>query len=239
MRGVLLKSLVVSSLACLLGLTTLVFAQEPSYDPVAEWNGTHYHVRNGSGQYAQGKVDDPVVDSPFENPTSVAAWHDGANYITFVVDEYNDRIQFFESDISLIIEVSGTTPGTDLIYTAVPVAAGQYGGTIVNFYNGGVVPGSEVITINGTVYTRVESVAGYEFSDTVYEITYSGATPTGGHVILPTGAGLSATDVVNVEYAYSSVATSESVGDIDYSLAAATPVSGATVTIGASFRARK
>lgn len=211
MRGVLLKSLAVCSLACLFALTT-VYAQEPSYDPVAEWNGTHYHVRNGTGQYAQGKVDNPVIDSPFENPTSVAAWDDGANYITFVVDSYNDRIQFFESDISLLTE--------NLDYAAVPVA-GEFGGVDIYFTNGGAVQGSEVITIDGTVYTRVDDVAGYAAGDKVYQITYPGAAGTGSHAELPALSNLLATNVVNVEYAFSSDANNDGIGDIDYSIAAA------------------
>ena len=212
MRGVLLKSLAVCSLACLLALSN-VYAQEPSYDPVAEWNGTHYHVLNGSGEYAEGKVDNPVVDSPFENPTSVAVWDYGANeYMTLVADAYNDRIQCFETDIILANE--------DLAFNGA-VVAGTFGGVDIYFTKGGVVPGSEVISIDGTLYTRVANVATYASTDEVYQITYSGIPTTGGHAVLPVGAGLTASNSVSVEYAYSSDDANDGVGDIDYSVAAA------------------
>jgi|GEM_PF-1230372 len=209
MRGILRSTRFLAVLFCLLATVSMVVAQEPNYDPVAEWNGPHYHVINGTGQYAQGKVDDPVIDSPWENPTSVAVWTDGVNYITLVVDEYNDRIQFFETNIELVME--------DLNYDATPIQ-GQFGGVDIYFTQGGVVQGSEVITINGAIYTRVDDVTAYASDDEVYEITYPGAAGTGGHAVLPAGAALASGDVVSVEYTFSSVPATNGVGDIDYSL---------------------
>ena len=213
------KQYAVFSFLSIFLFTTVVLAQEPSYDPVAEWNGPHFHVINGTGQYELNNVDDPVIDIPFENPFAVAVWNDGSDYISYVVDSFNDRVQFFATNISALSEA--------LDYAAVP-GAGEFGGDDIYFTNGGIVPGSEVITIDGVVYTRVNSLAGYSAGDEVYTITYSGVPLTGGYAVLPAGTGLTAANVVQVEYAYSSVPATAGTGDIDYLLASAA-IGGATI----------
>lgn len=214
----LLRSIPFSIAIAMVFMFSFSLAQEPNYDAVAEWNGPHYHVANGSGQYGQGKVDDPVIDSPFENPNSIAVWNDGTNYITFVVDSYNDRIQFFETDISAVSEL--------LDYDAAP-GFGEFGGDDIYFTNGGVIPGSEVIIIDGIIYTRVADETIYAAGDEVYSIVYTGAAGVGGHASLPVGTGLTLANVVQVKYAFSSVPASAGVGDIDYSIADASPAGGA------------
>ncbi|NQS98264.1 MAG: T9SS type A sorting domain-containing protein [candidate division Zixibacteria bacterium] len=196
----------------ILVFSVCLFAQEPSYEPVAEWNGPHYHVVNGTGEYGQLKVDDPVVDSPFLNPSAVAVWYDGTNYISLVVDAFNSRIQFFETDISKMVETISVFSN--------PPGAGEYYTAEIEASEDNLVPGSEKITVGGIVYTRVDDIAGYSADDYVYSMNYST-----GEAILPANS-LEDGDNPEIEYAYSSD-PAPGVGDIDYSKASANPAGGA------------
>ncbi len=205
-------------------ITVLLLAALPllavTYVPVVEWNGTHFHVMNSSGIYNLQPVDNPVVDVPFSNSNSVMVWADAAgSYNAYVVDSFQDRVQFFATDIDY--EKDATTGGTGtLAWTSPAAAGGDFDATTIMLNNGGVVRGSELLMVGGNTYTRVNSLAGYTSSDYVYTIVYEGAAATGGVFTLP-AASLTNASVISVEYAYTSTVATNLAGDIDYVVAAA------------------
>ncbi len=214
----------IKTLVCLfisVGLWDSSIAQEVYYEPVAEWNGPYYHVMNGDGRYALGLVDQPVIDIAFEGSNAAAAWFDGTNYITAVVDEVNDRIQFFLSDVFIDEETAFTWVGP-----GVPAAAGQYNATAIWFDPGAantIVPGSEVLSVNDIIWSRVEDLTGYTSADRVYTMDYTGGAG-GGAAAFP-AASLADGDDIQIQYANSTSLT-DGVGDIDYLKAGAAAAGG-------------
>ena len=215
-----------------------VHAQGVSYDPLAEWNGPHYHIINGTGQYALNNVDDPVFDTPFENPGAIAVWHLGTDYISLVVDTYNDRILFFDTNIAHKLKQDLVSLGGDWTPNDPPSSGGEFGNAgvgppdhgIIWFHDGNIVPGSEEIIIDGTIYTRVADVSGYDENDAVYEIEYEGAVGTGGVVTLPDNDTFDGDENLVIEYAVERDPADGS-GDIDYHFATAGELSGSNLRI--------
>ena len=193
------------------GLSGYLAAQDVYYDPVAEWNGPQYHIMNGSGQYSLGMVDDPVIDIPYEGSNSAVVWFDGVNYLTAVVDEVHDRIQFFITDIFIAEENTFTWVGP-----GAPAAAGQYNASQIWFNPGPantIVPGSEALAVNDVIWNRVENLAGYTASDRVYRMDYTGGAG-GGSADFP-ALSLADGDAVRIRYA-NSTSVVDGEGDIDY-----------------------
>lgn len=206
-------------------LTTLLmvaigFGQTaPDYRSIVEWNGPYFHVRHGlntAGDYIDYQVNDPLpqYSSPFSSPTAVSLFGTASTMTIFVVDHDQNRVQVFSGNVDWVIE--------ELAYFEPPIQ-GLFGGDEIMFSQGGIVPGSERIIVNGDLLDRVNDVTGYSPNDNVYSIVYTGTPGVGGVVTLPTGRALDVDDRVQVEYAYSTSPASAGVGDIDYILSATTP----------------
>jgi hypothetical protein len=191
----------------------------PDYKSIVEWNGPYYHVRHGlnaTQDYVDYQVNDPLpqYSSPFSSPTAVSLFGTASTMTIFVVDHDQNRVQVFSGNIDWVVE--------ELSYFEPPIQ-GLFGGDEIMFTQGGIVPGSERILVNGEELTRVNDVSGYSANDNVYSIVYTGNPGVGGVATLPTGRGLDVNDRVEVEYAFSTSPASAGVGEIDYILSATTP----------------
>ena len=186
-------------------------ANATRWTPIVEWKGTHLNVINGSGAYNLQNVDDPVVDVAFDTPNAVVVWQepDNNSFVVFVVDYGRNRVQFFDSDITRLLETE-----TDITYND-PAGAGQFDSDELVLTNGGVVGGSESLSVGGISYTRVGDVSGRSATDPFYTIVYEGVAGTGGKLTLPTGA-LSSSSEFEIEYAYSSEVATDLEGDVDF-----------------------
>ena len=192
-----------------------------TYVPLVEWNGTHFHVMNSSGIYNLQPVDNPVVDTPFLNPTAVLAWDDATDYCAYVVDSFNDRVQFFTANATYDRETE-----TDwAAFGGGIAAAGNWDNNGVNVINtGNIVRGSERVVVNGVVWTRVASLAAYTASDHVYTAVYTGADANATGVFQMPANSLTASSTVIVTWAETpAVFTAANLltDDLDFSLAAA------------------
>ena len=199
-----------------LGITTAFAADY--YTAVAEWDGREYHPINGSGTYEYHAIGVPL-GGLLSGVNGVAVWYDGIglDYHTYVIDGDLDRVRFFETNISRSQETLtwNTSPGV-----------GQFSSTqaIVNNTAGDVVRGSERITVNGSVFTRVNDISGFDAGDRVYEATYEGADAANSGIFdFPTNS-LREMDTVVIEYATTDNYNNYREGDIDFAKASATPV---------------
>ncbi len=197
--------------------------QAETYVPVTEWTGTHFHVVNGSGLYNQQPVDDPVTGTAFNHPNAVVVWQepDNNHYISFVVDKDLNRVQVFNTDIQYQKDATSESPPTLTWAAGGVAAAGDFDADQLLPKQGGIVRGSEQITVNDTVFTRVADTTGYSASSHIYTIVWEGAPGAAGCRIEYPGGSLSSSDEVTLEYAYSSNVTTNLEGDIDYTDAAA------------------
>ncbi len=199
------------------------------YLPTVEWSGTYMHVMNGSGIYDQQPVDDPVVDVPFVNSNGVVVWDDAAgSYITYVIDSFHDRVQSFDTDIAY---------GQETLTFNAPPGVGQFGDDgvdtddmIPNNTAGNLVPGSEKITVDGVVWTRVDDLTGYTVNDNVYVAVYGGAAAV--NCLFSTVQGrFAGTEVIEVDYLQGNAFSAADLvtGNIDYGPAAAAAVNGLAI----------
>ncbi len=206
------KLLVVIFITLILPL--VLFAQPRNYIPVVEWTGTEFRVINAIDSYEWQLVNNPQITGSFDDCVKLVSWYDGSDFLAYVVDSSNERVQFFTTNIERTSEVTAdfTYDGTG------PLAAGEFDHNNLMLANGGVVGGSELLSIDGEVFTRVSDISTYSTGDAVYEIVYVGAAGTGGVFTFPDNT-LADGDEIDVEYAYSSIPATDLAGDIDYSVA--------------------
>src|SRR5690606_1671627 len=134
------------------------------YDAMLEWNGPKYRVINGAS--VSQNTDTPVVDIPFQNPFGIAVREHatGGRDVVYVLDSGNNRIQAFEvnatynltSQSDFTFQAGGTSAASEWDTDNINLA--EWAAVATNW----VVPFSEVVTIDGIVWTRVESLAGYD-----------------------------------------------------------------------------
>ncbi|MBU1937383.1 hypothetical protein KKG05_08280, partial [bacterium] len=191
-----------------------------TYRSIIEWNGPYFHVRHGlvpdSSAYFDFLTNNPLplYSVPFSSPTAVETYGTATSLTAFVVDHDQRRVQTFLANASWRVEA--------LSYSTTPVQ-GTFGGRYIKFTQGGILRKSERISLNGRFLKQVEDLSSYTSSDSVYTIVYDGVPNTGGVATMPSGWVLSGSDIVLVEYAYSTVVASPGVGDIDYILYQTTP----------------
>ena len=199
------------------------------YDAMLEWNGPKYSVINGA--MVTQNTDTPVVDIPFQNPFGVAVREHttGGRDVVYVLDSGNNRIQAFEvnatynlaSESDFTFQVGGTSAASE--WDADNINLAEWAAAATNW----VVPFSEVLTIDGNVWTRVESLTGYDADDRVYTIDYDDAT-NAPEIVLPASS-LDAESIFSIKYVLTDNQTAGTdafgIGDIDYGIGAgATPV---------------
>ena len=204
----------------LLLLVGSVAGAAPTYRSFIEWNGPYYHVRHAlnadSSAYLNYLVNNPLplYGSPFSSPTAAVMYGSVVSPLALVVDHDHRRVQAFNVNANWKVEA--------LAYSATPVQ-GNFGVRAIKFSYGQVLPGSEQILINGSPFTRVNSLSGYTLSDSVYSIVYDGVANTGGVATLAVGWSLGPFDSVRVEYAFATPPGTAGVGEIDYVLYQTTP----------------
>ncbi len=172
-----------------------------SYEVVAEYDGTYFHVVNAP-TYNQ-LIENPTTEFPFINPGGVAVSiaPDG-RIMNYVLDSGNKRILGYETNMDVIHD-SGFT------WDAVAVdAANEYDDdelALDEWVGGGgatkwVVPYSLQVKIDGTLWTYEASIAGKAAADQVFTITWNATT---GPIITFPSNSLSATSVIELVYAIS------------------------------------
>jgi hypothetical protein len=209
------------TLILLIAAIVLTAQAAPTYRSFLEWNGPYYHVRHAvnadTSSFLNYTVNDPLplYSAPFSIPTAIALTGTAAAPTAFVTDRNHRRVQAFNINAAWQVETLG--------YSNTPIE-GSFGHSLLKFLHGGVLPGSEKITINGRFFRRVSSLSGYAAADSVYSMIYDGPPGTGGVVTLPAGWNLDATDSVRAEYAYASPAPQiYGTGDVDYVLQQVSP----------------
>ncbi|MEZ4653897.1 MAG: hypothetical protein R3E12_10000 [Candidatus Eisenbacteria bacterium] len=199
------------------------------YDAILEWNGPKFNVINGSS--VSQNTDTPVVDIPFQNPYGIVAREHatGGRDVVYVLDSGNNRIQAFEVNTTYNL----TNEGDFTYQGGGAVAASDYDTDSINLAEWAagatnwVVPLSDVVTVDGEVWTRVEDVSSYSASDMVYSIDYDDAT-NAPEILFPTSS-LTSTSTFSIKYAISDNQTGATdafgIGDVDYGTGAgASPV---------------
>lgn len=237
--GILLGTLIVLALGAITVANAAV-----AYEAILEWNGPYFKIINNTA--VDQMVNDPVLDIPFVQPTSVAAIEHVPGGplrrdVVYVLDSGHNRVQAFE------VNGSYYNHNTGFVYNAVAAAAaGEYdtdeiwiheyiaGLVAANDRFQYIVPGSESVIIDGTVWTSVASLTGFVAADKVYTISYAYALPftglVGGPIISFPALSLTATSTIALRYALTDyqgtnvAATDDNLlgaGDVDYGVDAA------------------
>lgn len=193
-----------------------------TYDAIMEWNGPYYRVINAPG--LDQMVNDPVADVAFVQPYAAAARMHTNRKVVYVLDSGHNRVQAFESNITYYVD----TPTWD---TAVPTDAGKFTAdelkldqTVNAATNPYIIPHSEVITVNGEVWTWVADSTSANFTpaNKVYCIDYDivGAAGVAAPLVVFPPLSLTATSAVTVRYALTDEQTGAAaafgIGDVDY-----------------------
>ncbi|HEY3295209.1 MAG TPA: T9SS type A sorting domain-containing protein [bacterium] len=207
-------------MAGLILLCAAALAAAPTYRSFIEWNGPYYHVRHSTGADSSDDISYavnnplPLYSLPFSSPAAVALYGTLLSQTAFIVDHDHSRVQVFSTGADWRVE--------SLTYNA-SAAAGYFGGRTLSFGRGELLAASERILINNGLFTRVNSLAGYAATDSVYTMVYTGLPGDGGVATLPSGWNLGASDSVRVEYAFANPPGNSGNGDIDYVLSQTSP----------------
>ncbi len=217
-------------------ITPLLQATEYTYIPVVEWNGVEYRIMNGSGAYEWQPVHFPEIDVPFSNSNGVAAWRESGNTYVYVVDSFHDRVKFFQSDLRSVQQTDA-----DWVWMAGAAdEAGEYDENDIYVGVGAtnapypIIRGSEQLTINNVLYSRVGSLDGYDDDDPVYTIDYDATGATlGAHIqfktTAPSAGPRSNTDAIKLEFVLDAENDDDWYGDVDYAITGLNPAGG-TIT---------
>ncbi len=228
-KGILLGTLVVLALG-----TPIAVHAAVQYDAILEWNGPYYRVINAPT--VNQMVDNPVIDVPFILPYAVAVSQKADDRdVVYVLDSGNKRIQAFEANAVYVND------NTFVWNAGGAAAAGEYDDDeiwldeYVNPAEDFVLPGSEVVVIDGDVWTRVANLTGFVAADKVYTIDY--AADPGPIIDLPASS-LSDESSITLNYAitdYEGGGTAAfGVGDVDYGTSEGASVVMQTITEGTS-----
>lgn len=225
--GILLGTLIVLALGAITVANAAV-----TYDAILEWTGPYFRVINYPA--VNQMVDDPVADIPFVQPFAIAAAEHAAGNnrdVVYVVDSGHNRVQAFETNANYNTETLTYTAAPTAIPASsfsAPVAPGlaraKVAGTVGAITNPYILPHSEVVTVDGVVWTWVadSTSAGFTAANKVYHIPYAQIGAAGAPqplVVFPTGA-LTTTSSVTIRYALTNEKTAAAgafgTGDIDY-----------------------
>jgi hypothetical protein len=225
--GILLGAIIVLALGAITVANAAV-----TYDAILEWNGPYFRAINSPT--IDQMVDDPVADISFVQPFAVAAAeHAAGNFrdVVYVVDSGHNRVQAFEANANYNTETLTYTaaptqiPVSSFSAPAAPAKArAKIAGTADAITNPYILPHSEVVTVDGDVWTWVadSTSAGFTAANKVYHIPYGQIGAAGAPqplVVFPTGS-LSATSSVTIRYALTNEKTAAAgafgTGDVDY-----------------------
>ena len=210
-------------LLCVLLAATALTVPRPasaadSYEVVAEYSGPYFWVANAPS-VAQ-LVDDPQVETQqFLNPYDVAvSLEAGGRTMNYVLDSGNNRIQGFETNIDIRHYVD-----TQLTWTEPVAGVSQWDNDEIRLteYAAGatnwIIPGSNVVKIDGVTWTWVASLSGFTAPDRVYTIDYDIAN--GPEINFPASS-LTSSSTIELAYSltdYDGGSTAAfGVGDIDW-----------------------
>ncbi len=218
-RAVLLGTLVVLAL----GMATVANAVV-TYDATLEWTGPYFRIINAPT--INQLVDNPAKDLPFSQPVGVVAREHplSGRDVVYVLDSGNNRVQAFEANGTYTSDntFTWTSPAvTHDEYDATHIFLHEWAATATNY----VIPGSEVVVIDGDLWTRVNSLTNFTSADKVYTLNYS-ANTNAPEIVLPAGS-LTSTSAISLKYAISNDQTGAvnknfGVGDVDYGIGAGT-----------------
>jgi hypothetical protein len=222
LRTVLVGTLVLLALGAVTAANAAV-----SYDAILEWTGPYYRVISNAA--VNQMVDNPVSDIPFVQPYAVAAREHAADGrdVVYVVDSGHNRVQAFEANATYLNDATFTWQAGGA------VAADDFDATHIFLHEWAnpatrwVLPHSEVVGVDGIIWTYVADLTGFVAADHVYTIDYAAAS---GPIITFPAASLSSASTIILRYAitdYQGGGTAVfGLGDVDYGTS-----SGATVSL--------
>jgi len=176
----------------LMSILLLIFGSalfgQTRYNAIVEWNGPYFHVINNP--LFDQKVADPVLDYSFSSPHGIAVVNTNTDSLShiFVVDEDNNRIQLFESQMRYRAIASdewkfssaGTFTNGDATVTSnilyVPETRNNTTlGSAVIAPRARIVKGSVIVKVDGVKMTEVayNTLASFTTDDSVYAIDYT------------------------------------------------------------------
>lgn len=167
------------------------------YEPILEWNGPYFVPFHSPG--LEIATDYPPVELPFQQPRAVAVTSHSGRDVVYVLDSGRHRVQAFE--------VNGTFEALsqdDMAYNAGAPAAGEYNDQLIrlpeylNVPTQWIVPRSEAVYVDGSVWRWVEDLTGYTTDDQVYTIDYAAAADQ-PQIELPAGS-LDADSQLEIRY---------------------------------------
>lgn len=192
-------------LGALLGLGPLLGAADESaaqsvglrYEPILEWNGPYFVPFHSPGIFIE--TDSPPVELPFEQPRAVAVRTHAGRDVVYVADSGNHRIQAFEANATFLALTQ-----EDLAFSAGVPVAGEFSDQLIRLPEWlaaptqWIVPRSEALYIDGSVWRWVEDLTGYVAADRVYTIDYA-ASANQPQIAFPAGS-LDAESQLEVRY---------------------------------------
>ena len=202
----------------LLALTVLALpAQATQYDAILEWDGPYFRAIRALQDQA---TDVPVLETAFLTPYTVAAREHDDRDVIYVLDSGNRRIQAFEVNATFEYVVNA-----DLTYRSSGTAGtAEWGGDEIRLPGWGlvanrwIVPRSEEVIIDGTEWSWVSDLTGYDAASEVYTIDYDAAA-SGPRILFPSTS-LHANSSFRVSYLVSDDQTGASaaygIGEVDY-----------------------
>ncbi len=184
----LISSLHHGILAILLLLFVCCLSAQTRYDAVMEWNGPFFHVINNP--FFSQVTTDLIEDYPFSSPHGIFAVNTNDDSLThiFVIDEDNNRIQLFESQIRYRTIASnewkfssaGTFTNGDATATSnilyVPETRNNTTlGSTVRAPRARISKGSVIVKVDGIKMTEVEynALSSFTADDSVFAIDYT------------------------------------------------------------------
>ncbi len=193
------------------------------FESLLEWNGPFFRVVRDPT--LEQRTDQPVIETPFHLPVAAASRLHNGRKVVYVLDSGNRRVQAFE------VNATGSRRSDeefDWVESPGVPGPGEYGTDVIRLPEWSdetcrwILPGSDLVYIDGHTWMRVESLAGWTAADHVYVLDY-GATVNHPQIELPAGSLVeeSTFELLYVISDYQDGGGSQArygVGDVDYGI---------------------